>query len=119
MSTLSQGMAAQTATLDRLLPEAVHGGSAETRLAAVEAEVLTADAVRFLAALSERFEGRRKELLARRALRLAELKQGKLFDFLPETAEIRRAEWTVALYSPRSAGQACRDHRTGRTKDDH
>ena len=60
------------------------------------AEILTPEAIRFLAALGSEFEGRRQELLARRKIRQAEIDTGKFPDFLPETAEVRAANWTVA-----------------------
>ena len=58
--------------------------------------VLSAEAVRFLSALSAKFEARRQELLARRVARRQQLLAGQLPDFLPETREIREAAWTVA-----------------------
>ncbi len=67
---------------------------------AQEAEILTPEAVTFLTALSERFEPARQQLLAARATRLADLQHGKLFDFLPETADVRKAQWTVAPIPP-------------------
>ena len=42
------------------------------------------------------FDRRRRELLARRVERQKEINAGKLPDFLPETADIRNSEWTVA-----------------------
>jgi len=59
-------------------------------------EILTPEALGFVAALSRRFEPRRQELLQRRAARWEELRSGKLPDFLPETREVREAKWTVA-----------------------
>ena len=59
-------------------------------------QVLTPEAVRFLAELARTFEPRRQELLRARAERQARLLQGAFPDFLPGTAEIRVAEWTVA-----------------------
>jgi malate synthase len=59
-------------------------------------EVLTPDAVAFVVELHRRFDERRRELLERRAARQVEIDNGVLPDFLPETAEIRNAEWTVA-----------------------
>ncbi len=53
------------------------------------AEILTPEAVGFVAKLARAFEERRQELLQRRAERQAELDAGKLPDFLPETAHIR------------------------------
>jgi len=60
------------------------------------ATVLTPEALEFVAALTRRFRARRDELLARRAVRQAEIDAGALPDFLPETAAIRQGQWTVA-----------------------
>ncbi len=60
------------------------------------AEILTPQALAFLAQLSRHFEPRRRELLAARARRQLEFNAGKLPDFLPETAHIREGDWTVA-----------------------
>jgi malate synthase len=60
------------------------------------AEILTADALTFVAKLSRAFEGRRQELLQQRVARQAEIDAGKLPDFLPETREIREGDWTIA-----------------------
>src|ERR1051325_2474751 len=59
-------------------------------------EVLTGPAETFLNKLAHAFEPRRQELLARRRTRQRELDAGKLPDFLPETASVRAADWTVA-----------------------
>jgi len=59
-------------------------------------EVLTPAALAFVAGLHERFAARRAELLARRAERRAEIAAAGTLDFLPETAEVRDAPWTVA-----------------------
>jgi malate synthase len=58
--------------------------------------VLTPDAVTFLKKLSSEFEGRRQELLTKRHERQARIDKGELPDFLPETANIRKADWSVA-----------------------
>src|ERR1044071_5035350 len=60
------------------------------------AEILTPEAVRFLAELSRRFEPIRAERLAARIKRQAELDGGALPDFPAETASIRAQSWTVA-----------------------
>jgi len=60
------------------------------------AEILSADAHRFLTNLARTFEPRRQELLARRAERQRRIAAGELPDFLPETRQIRSAAWTVA-----------------------
>ncbi len=66
-------------------------------------EILTPDALRFLAELARRFEPRRKELLARRVKRQIEIDNGQLPDFLPETEGIRSADWKVAPIPPELA----------------
>lgn len=57
--------------------------------------VLTPAAMAFIAGLARKFEGRRRELLARREARQAEFDAGALPDFLPETAAIREGDWLV------------------------
>jgi len=65
-------------------------------LSDAQAEILTPEAVEFIAKLSRKFENRRRELLEKRRARQQEIDSGKLPDFLPETAGVREAEWTVA-----------------------
>lgn len=60
------------------------------------AQILTADAVAFLANLHRKFNARRLELLARRAERQKRIDAGELPDFLPETREVRESDWQVA-----------------------
>ena len=60
------------------------------------AEILSTEALAFVARLQRAFGGRRAELLARRAERQRQWDAGKLPDFLPETRAIREAEWTCA-----------------------
>src|SRR5881409_3760982 len=60
------------------------------------AEILTAEARRFLTTLARACEGRRQELLARRVERQRRLDAGEQPDFLPETCAVREAAWTVA-----------------------
>jgi hypothetical protein len=62
----------------------------------VESQILTPEASQFLTRLAQKFEARRQELLARRKVRQQQLDAGALPDFLPETAQIRESEWTVA-----------------------
>src|SRR5580700_5315572 len=59
-------------------------------------EILTPEALRFVARLQREFNARRQELLERRERRQAEIDQGKRPDFLPETAHIRASDWQVA-----------------------
>ncbi len=59
-------------------------------------EILTADALAFVAALHREFNPRREELLANREARKKRIDDGELPDFLPETKAVRGGEWTVA-----------------------
>ena len=59
-------------------------------------KVLTGEAVAFLAGLHRRFNGRREELLSRRAERQKRLDAGEKPDFRKDTAWIREKDWTVA-----------------------
>ena len=59
-------------------------------------DILTPEALGFAVALQREFNGRRKELLAAREARQLRIDAGERPDFLPETAHIRDAEWTVA-----------------------
>jgi malate synthase len=59
-------------------------------------EILTADALGFVAALEREFRDPRDKLLARRKEVDARLQAGELPDFLPETAELRRSDWRIA-----------------------
>jgi len=60
------------------------------------AEILSPDALAFLAELHELFDARRLELLERRIERQARFDAGELPDFLEETRDIRESDWTVA-----------------------
>src|SRR5262245_27793425 len=60
------------------------------------ATILTVEALAFVAKLHRQFEGRRQELLARRAARQKEFDAGRMPDFLPETKEIRESQWKIA-----------------------
>jgi malate synthase len=58
-------------------------------------DILSADALDFIAELHGRFEPTRQQLLAARRERAAELQNGGTLDFLEETREIREGDWTV------------------------
>jgi malate synthase len=60
------------------------------------ARVLTPDAIEFLARLHREFEPRRLELLAARRERAAAIAAGGTLDFLPEMADVRVTDWSVA-----------------------
>ncbi|BCY13803.1 malate synthase A [Actinoplanes sp. L3-i22] len=58
-------------------------------------EILSDEAVAFIADLNRRFRPRRNELLQARAARRAEIAAGASLGFLAETADIRAAEWSA------------------------
>ncbi|MBM3366851.1 MAG: malate synthase A [Betaproteobacteria bacterium] len=60
------------------------------------AEILTPQALEFVAMLHRRFEPRRQELLAARVVRQKEFDAGKPPDFLAATKPIRDGDWTIA-----------------------
>ena len=60
------------------------------------AQILTPEALAFLAKLHRQFNARRLELLQRRVARQKELDGGKLPDFLPEPRHVREGDWKVA-----------------------
>ncbi len=72
------------------------GVAVNARLTPEFSQILTPEALAFVATLHRKFEARRQELLGARAARQKEFDAGKLPDFLAETAKIRDAEWQVA-----------------------
>jgi malate synthase len=60
------------------------------------AEILTPEALRFVALLQRTFGPRRLELLAAREERKLSLDAWEAIGFLPETEGVRNAEWKVA-----------------------
>jgi malate synthase len=64
-------------------------------------EVLTGDALAFLADLHVTFDARRRELLSLREQRYAELAAGGTLDFLADTKDVREDDsWRVADHAP-------------------
>src|SRR6476646_5965112 len=63
-------------------------------------EILSGDALDFVADLQRTFGGRREELLAARASRQQRLLDAEIPDFLQETQEVRESEWQVAEAPP-------------------
>ena len=59
-------------------------------------EILTPDALDFVAMIERRFGAKRRQLLHRREVIQERIDAGEMPDFPAETAEIRAAEWTVA-----------------------
>jgi malate synthase len=58
-------------------------------------EILTPDALAFVAKLTRKFSEEREQLLQYRMDRQREIDEGKLPGFLPETEEIRNRSWSV------------------------
>ncbi len=69
------------------------------------AEILTPDALSFVAKLHRQFESRRQDLLKARVERTQRLDAGERPDFLPETQAVRDGDWKVA---PIPAALHCR-----------
>src|SRR5580658_3845005 len=61
-----------------------------------QTEILSPDALHFLARLTAEFEPRRQQLLEARRARQHQIDAGQFPDFLPETAAIRAGVWRVA-----------------------
>jgi len=59
-------------------------------------EILTPQALQFVATLGHEFEGQRQRLLARRQERQQSLNKGALPDFLAQTQSIREGDWKIA-----------------------
>ncbi|WP_132748465.1 malate synthase A [Scopulibacillus darangshiensis] len=59
------------------------------------AEILTPDALKFVQKLNREFSDTREALLQKRQERQAEIDNGKMPDFLPETEKIRNSSWTI------------------------
>src|SRR5271155_3217217 len=59
-------------------------------------QVLTPEALKFVAHLSRTFEKRRQELLEERRARARRLDNGERPDFLAATSAVRDGAWTIA-----------------------
>jgi malate synthase len=64
------------------------------------AEVLTPEALSFLAQLQREFRSRRESLFERRRARQALFDAGAVPDFLSETEAVRRGDWSIAPVPP-------------------
>ena len=64
------------------------------------AEILTTEAIEFVAALQRAHGARRLELLRAREARQRDINAGATLRFLPETEEIRAGDWRVAEPAP-------------------
>jgi len=69
-------------------------------------EILTADALAFVARLHREFDAIRRDLLDARMERQQELDAGGTLDFLADTSDVREGDWTIA-----PEPQALRDRR--------
>ncbi len=65
-------------------------------IAGRQAEVLTPEALAFVAGLQRAFDARRRALLEARERRQQRIAEGTRPDFLPETREVRERDWVVA-----------------------
>ncbi|MEW9531542.1 malate synthase A [Microbispora sp. NPDC049125] len=63
-------------------------------------EILTPEALGFVATLQREFDARRRELLGARRERQERLSAGGTLDFLPETRDVRESPWRVAPPAP-------------------
>ncbi len=70
-------------------------------------EVLTDDALAFVAELHRQFDGRRQALLADRTARQGRIEAGEMPDFLAETADVRNGDWSVAPVPTDLADRRC------------
>jgi malate synthase len=59
-------------------------------------EILTPEAVAFVAKLSREYRERVVELLGKRAERQERISAGEMPDFLPETRDVREGDWKIA-----------------------
>jgi malate synthase len=83
-----------------LSPLAVEGVEVRAPVEERGQEVLTEEALEFVAGLHRRFNSQRERLLAARAERQGRLDAGELPDFLAETREIRERDWRVEPVPP-------------------
>jgi len=58
-------------------------------------KILSPEALSFIEQLEKKFGTRRKALLAKRQIKQAEMDQGQLPSFLPETEYIRKGNWSI------------------------
>ena len=63
-------------------------------------QILSPEAVAFVASLARNFCARRDEMLQARVVRQAGIDKGGSLDFLPETRHIREGDWSVADIPP-------------------
>jgi malate synthase len=81
---------------EKISPAVPPGVALTGRMGARYEEIVTHEALAFVADLHRAFDGERKALLAARAARQKRFDAGELPDFLPETKAIRDGAWKVA-----------------------
>ena len=91
LTHITEEMEQRTGTLESPAGISLHGPRVEG-----DAAILTPEALSFVAMLQRRFGPRRERLFERRREIQRALDAGWTPGFLPETAEIRAGEWTVA-----------------------
>ena len=77
-----------------------HGVEIRGKVSEEYAEILTTEALKFIAMLQRRFGAERSHLLQRREIIQQQLDTGWLPDFPAETAAIRNSDWSVAPIPP-------------------
>ncbi|HEX8992096.1 MAG TPA: malate synthase A [Anaerolineales bacterium] len=82
--------------LDQLQSRLPDGVTITGPIARGYAEILTPEALRFVALLSREFEGRRQALLVERARAQDTIMGGEMPDFPAETEDVRKGGWTIA-----------------------
>ena len=94
-------MSVVTQTAKKLFKSTVPGVAVLAPVTSSEAEILSPQALQFVATIQRIFNPTRKTLLQKRVLRQQELDRGVLPDFLPETAFIRNdPNWRAAPPAP-------------------
>jgi malate synthase len=83
-----------------MIPKTLEGITIHGDISPEYGEILTPEAVHFVAQLARQFSGQRSQLLQRRIERQSRIDAGELPDFLPETAHIRAGDWKVAPLPP-------------------
>ena len=77
-------------------PTAIEGVAFRAEISREFSEILSPQAIAFVMTLERALAVRRRQLLALREGRQAQINAGKMPDFLTETAHIRESEWVVA-----------------------
>ncbi len=77
-------------------PQTIGGLEVRGRVTAEYREVLTEEAMSFVADLVQRFQPQLAALMEKRVAFQARMDAGELPDFLPETKGIREGDWKIA-----------------------